>query len=132
MMFSPQTPWRVAAPLAAAAALALAGCASKTPVPNEQMAVSQAAVDAAVSAGATQYAPVELNQARQKLDGAKNALRAEDAMTARRLAEQAEVDARTATAKANAEKSRKAVGEIEQSIRMLREEMARPNARPAS
>ncbi|MCW7536333.1 DUF4398 domain-containing protein [Aquabacterium sp. A7-Y] len=122
--------WRLALPLATAALLV--ACAGKPAAPTDQMAVSQAAVDAAVTAGAVEHAPLELNQARQKLDSAKNAARTDDPLTARRLAEQAEVDAQAASAKANAEKSRKAVAEIEQSIRMLREEMARPNTRPAS
>ncbi|AKJ30582.1 DUF4398 domain-containing protein [Caldimonas brevitalea] len=127
--YSP-VPWRLAVPLLAA--FAFAGCAHRTPEPSEQMAVSQAAVDGAVSAGAQQYAPLELNQARQKLDAAKNAMRTDDKLNARRLAEQAEVDAQVASAKAAAEKSRKAVGEIEQGNRMLREELARPQGRPAS
>ena len=125
-----------AARLVAAAAmglgLALGGCASKPDAPKAELAVSQAAIDGAASAGANEHAPLELNQARQKLDAARTALRAEEHEKARRLAEQAEVDARVAAAKANAEKSRRAVAEIEQSIRMLREEMQRSDARPAS
>lgn len=112
--------------------LALGGCASKPDAPKSELAVSQAAIDSATTAGATEHAPLELNQARQKLDAARTALRAEEHEKARRLAEQAEVDARVAAAKANAEKSRRAVTEIEQSIRMLREEMQRSGTRPAS
>lgn len=123
---------RPATGLVLALGLALAGCASKPDAPKAELAVSQAAIDSATTAGATEHAPLELNQARQKLDAARTALRAEEHEKARRLAEQAEVDARVAAAKAHAEKSRRAVAEIEQSIRMLREEMQRAGTRPAS
>ncbi len=53
-------------PLALAMVLGVAGCASVL-APTEQMAVTRTAVEDAQSAGATEYAPVELRDAQAKL-----------------------------------------------------------------
>jgi hypothetical protein len=105
-------------------ALALAACAS-APVPNEQIAAGRAAVEVAQSAGAGQYAPAELNAARDKLERAQQAIRADDNLTARRLAEAAEADARLAHAKSTSARSQAAVEEIERSLSTLQEELRR-------
>ncbi|MGV2837491.1 DUF4398 domain-containing protein, partial [Pseudomonas shirazensis] len=50
----------------AAVLLALGGCASAV-APNEQIELTRSAVNRAVSADATQYAPVEMRAAQDKL-----------------------------------------------------------------
>lgn len=102
----------------------LAGCAT-TPPPSQQMAVSRAAVESARAAGGNQYAPVELQQAMTKLDAAEQAMAREDYAEARTLAEQAEVDARLASAKANSTKAQRASAAVEEDIRVLRQEIDR-------
>ena len=110
--------------LAGAALLALAACAS-TPPPKEQMAVAEAAVASASSAGALQWAPAELRVAQDKLSRAQSALAAKDHARAGSLAMEADVDARLATAAAGAAKAKKAAEEVQEADRALREEMSR-------
>ncbi|MDP3699776.1 MAG: DUF4398 domain-containing protein [Hylemonella sp.] len=113
------TPWL------AAAALTLAACASPQPAPTDQLAVSAAAIDQAVSAGAAELAPVELGAARLKLSRANEALRANDNMQARMLAEQSQADAQLAITKTRAAKAQKAASALAEDRKVLREEMQR-------
>ena len=80
----------------------LAACGS-VPAPVGEMSAAQTAVTAAEEAKATQYAPADLDRARDKLIRAEAAVQEEDNEEARRLAEEALVDARLAEAKARAE-----------------------------
>lgn len=111
------------------AALSLASCASKPPVPNEQLAVSKAAIEQAQRAQANEYAAVELRQAQDKLSQAQAAVQREDYTAAKRLAEQAEADARLAETKSHSTKARNAVAEINESIQALRRELERRGER---
>ncbi|MBL8523046.1 MAG: DUF4398 domain-containing protein [Betaproteobacteria bacterium] len=110
--------------VAALSILMLAGCASTGEPPREQMAVARAAVERA-SGPAAADAPVEVSQAREKLDRANTALAREEFNTARRLAEQAEVDANLAEAKSHSVRADRALREVRDGIRQLREELAR-------
>ena len=102
----------------------LTACAS-VPPPTEQMAVSRAAVTDAQGAGAYDFAPVEMRTANEKLTRATTAMNQKDYVTARRLAEQAEVDARLAAATANSAKAQRALDEVQASIRTLQNEISR-------
>jgi len=102
----------------------LTACAS-VPPPTEQMAVSRAAVTDAQGAGAYDFAPVEMRTANEKLTRATAAMNQKDYVTARRLAEQAEVDARLAAATANSAKAQRALDEVQASIRTLQNEISR-------
>jgi len=110
--------------LAVCAALALTACAS-TPPPTEQVAVSTAAVASAVGAGANELAPTEMKSARDKLDRAKLAIVAKDYGRALALAQEAQVDAGVAQAKAQSVKARKAAETVREDSRALNEEMER-------
>jgi len=124
--------WKLAA-LAIGSALLLAGCAGNPP--SEQLAVTQSAVDNAVSAGGTEFAAVEMKAAQDKLKQAELQLHEENYEEARRLAEQAEWDARLAERKAEAAKAQKALQNAQQGIQELREESLRgtqPTPRPAN
>nr|WP_229260119.1 DUF4398 domain-containing protein [Duganella aquatilis] len=106
----------------------LAGCASdKTPA-TADVAVSREAVSAATAAGAADLAPAEMLSAREKLMRANQALAAKDYKTAQDLATQAQADAQLAQSKANSAKATAASDELQQNIRLLREEVARANA----
>ena len=87
---------------AALALGALAACSS-TPAPTEQMAVTRTTVNrvAAAPAVATS-APVQLQQAREKLIQAEKAMAEKDYVAARRLAAAAQVAARVAETRAAA------------------------------
>ena len=106
------------------AAVVVAGCAS-IPPPTEQMAVSKSAIANAVSAGGSEYASVEMGAAQDKMDRANRAMDKEDYENARRLAEEAQVDARLAEKKAQSAKAQKAASVTQDDIRVLREEMNR-------
>jgi len=89
------------------------------------MAVARTAVADAVSAGAADYASVDLRSAQDELDRANTAMGARDYDRAQRLAESAEADANLAATRARSAKAQRAVAEVKESIRVLREELAR-------
>lgn len=106
--------------LALGASFVLAGCAGNPP--SEQYAVSQSAVNSAVSAGGTEYSAVEMKSAQDKLKQAELAMQEQKYDEARRLAEQAEWDARVAERKSQAAKAERAVQDARQGVNELREE----------
>ncbi|MDN4052219.1 DUF4398 domain-containing protein [Massilia sp. YIM B02763] len=110
-------------------ALALVACASpeKTPA-TAAVAVSHNAVENAVSAGAPELAPQEINAAREKMMRANQALAAKDYKTARELAVQAQADAKLAQSKANSAKATAAADALNQDLRVLRQEVDRANS----
>ena len=85
-----------------AAVIAFAGCSSVKP-PTGTVSQAQLAIRQADQSKASQYAPVELSKAREKFNDAEKAMRNEDYIKARRLSEQALVDARLAEVKAESE-----------------------------
>ncbi|OLS59688.1 DUF4398 domain-containing protein [Pseudomonas putida] len=108
------------AALALGSSLVLAGCAGKPP--TEQYAVTQSAVNSAVSAGGTEYAAVEMKAAQDKFKQAEIAMHDKKYDEAKILAEQAEWDARVAERKAQAMKAQKAVQDARQGVQDVREE----------
>ena len=95
------------AALAIGGSLVLAGCAGNPP--TEQFAVTESAVNSAVSAGGTEFAAVEMKAAQDKLKQAEIAMHDKQYDQARTLAEQAEWDARVAERKAQAMKAEQSV-----------------------
>ncbi|APU31465.1 protein of unknown function [Pseudomonas sp. NFACC19-2] len=108
------------AALALGSSLVLAGCAGNPP--SEQYAVTQSAVNSAISAGGTEFAAVEMKSAQDKLKEAELAMHEKEYEKARRLAEQAEWDARLAERKAQAAKAEQALQDARQGVQELREE----------
>jgi len=108
------------AALAIGSSFILAGCAGNPP--SEQYAVTQSAVNSAVSAGGTEFAAVEMKSAQDKLKQAEIAMHDKKYDEAKRLAEQAEWDARVAERKAQAMKAQKALQDSRQGVQELREE----------
>lgn len=96
------------------------GCSS-TP-PTGVISQAELAVSEASQSKAPQYAAADLNIARDKLIEAKRALDSERYTEARRLAEQALVDAQLAEAKAQAEQQRRTLEELRKSLEALKEE----------
>lgn len=107
-------------------ALALAtGCSSlKTPA-TADVAVSKAAVESAAGAGGVEFAPVEMNSAREKLAQANKAMAEKDYQRAVELASSAQADAKLAQGKANSAKAQAAASALNDDIRVLREELNR-------
>ncbi len=111
------------AALAIGTSFVLAGCAGNPP--TEQYAVTQSAVNSAVSAGGTEFASVEMKQAQDKLKQAEIAMHDKKYEQARTLAEQAEWDARVAERKAQAAKAEQAVKDSQKGVQELRQESQR-------
>lgn len=100
----------------------LGGCASVA-APVEQVELTRDAVNRAVTADATQFAPVEMKSAQSKLYLVERALGEHDFTKARLLAEQAEADANLAERKARALKAEHQLEEAQQGIEVLKQEM---------
>lgn len=111
--------------LFSASAVMAVGCSSlKTPA-TADVAVSKAAVENAVGAGAVEYAPAELTAARSKMTLANKAMADKDYKLARELAAQAQADAKLAQAKATSAKAQAAADALQEDIRVLRIELER-------
>jgi hypothetical protein len=111
------------AALAIGSSFVLAGCAGNPP--TEQYAVTQSAVNSAVSAGGTEFAAVEMKSAQDKLKQAEIAMHDKQYAEAKVLAEQAEWDARVAERKAQAIKAEQAVKDAQKGVQELRQESQR-------
>ncbi|MFO7800241.1 DUF4398 domain-containing protein [Rhodohalobacter sp.] len=98
-------------------------CASMNP-PTQQLTETETMIRQADQIGAGDYAPLEIRQARQKLEQARVAYNNEDYEEAARLAEQAKVDAELAQIKTLSGKTQLAVRELRESIRLLEEELS--------
>lgn len=113
---------RSGTPLLAVATMVLVGCAGAQP-PNEQMAVTQAAVARAEQAQAYQFAPVAFNAAQEKLSQARVEMERRNFEAARQLAEKAEVDAELAYFTARSTQSQQVVEQLRESIQTLQREL---------
>ena len=113
--------------IAISSAMGLVGCSSVQP-PTATVSQAQLAIREADQSKASQYAPLELRKAQEKFAEAEKAMRNEEYLKARRLAEQALVDARLAESKANSEMARRNAAELQKTIESLRAETQRgPN-----
>lgn len=102
----------------------LAGCES-IPAPTEQLVASKAAVNTALSAGGNELAPLQLKSAIDKMEAAERAMGDKNYVLARQLAEEAQIDAQLAEAMARTNKAQKAADALQESSRVLRQEIDR-------
>jgi hypothetical protein len=107
----------------------VAACGTTPPPPIETVAAAQTAVTAAEQADAPTLAPAELDRARDKLLRAQAAIQQEENEAARRLAEQAAVDARLAEARARAVVAQQNVDQIRTGLEAAPPQV--PTAAPA-
>lgn len=115
--------WLVAA-CGVVVVLSVACSSLKTPA-TASVAVSAAAVENATTAGGAEFAPIEMNAAREKMARANAAMANKDYRLARDLANQAQADAKLAQGKANSAKAQTAADALQDDIRVLREELDR-------
>lgn len=101
--------WRAAAVLSAS--IGLAACAD-VPPPTAQLGASSQAIQTAEQAGALRHAPAEFQTAREKLAAADAAMRKDERTRARRLAEEAQVDAQLAAARSRSAQAQQAAGAV--------------------
>jgi Domain of unknown function (DUF4398) len=102
----------------------LAACAGDPP-PEAELAAAEVAVDEAEEANAPAQASGPYELARDKLERARDAMEDDENLEARRLAEQALVDAQLAEAEARSEVARQNAAELRASIETLQDELAR-------
>lgn len=107
---------------AALAVLALAGCAAD-PAPNEQIRLTEQAIEQARAVGATTDEVPELELAEDKFARAKSNMADESFKKARMRAEQAELDARLAEAKVLTLKSQEQLNLLDTRIKRLRKQL---------
>lgn len=105
---------------------AVAALACSTPrEPALEIEKAELAITSANTSSAPTNAPLELQLAREKMSLAKAALRDDEYARAQRFAEQAQVDAQLAEAKAESETARASARELEQTTDVLRQEAER-------
>jgi hypothetical protein len=114
-------------PVIAASILILSACAG-TP-PKAELGAAEAAVSEADRAGAATRAPVELNNARTKLQRAQDAASRNRHEEAARLAREAEADAQLASAKSQSAAANAALTQIRQGTSTMQEEVQRQTGR---
>jgi len=103
------------------------GCASMKAPATADVAVSKSSIENAGSSGAAEFAPIEMNSAREKLAKANQAMARKDYKEASEWATQANADAKLAQSKANSAKAQAATDALQDDIRILREELDRAN-----
>jgi hypothetical protein len=96
----------------------LVGCT--VPPPKDSIAAADLAVKQALSSKASESAPLDLRLAVDKLDRAEVAMSQNDNTLARRLAEEALVDAQVAEAKTGSDEARRTVIEAQKTLDNLR------------
>ena len=105
----------------ALAVLGLAGCAN-APAPDEQMRISEQALEQARAVGATEQVET-LQMAEDKLARAKANMLTQDYRDARMRAEQAELDARLAEAQVLNQKSEEQLQLLQSRVKRLRKQL---------
>ena len=114
-------------PLLAFSLCLTAGCASKEP-PLQTFGQAQEAINQASQSKAPEYSTGELAAARAKLAQADTELQLGNYTVARRLSEQAMVDAQLAEVRAEAQADIEAAQALQTSIQTLRQEINKPRS----
>jgi len=106
-------------------AISMAGCASGGGEPVESITSAELVIKVAKDNNATINAPLELKLAEEKLSAARIAVQKEEFLQAKRLAEEALVDAKLAETKSLSAKAKKQTQEMRGAIETLRQELER-------
>ncbi len=106
-------------------AIGMAGCASGGGEPVESITSAELVIKVAKDNNATINAPLELKLAEEKLSAARIAVQKEEFLQAKRLAEEALVDAKLAETKSLSAKAKKQTQEMRGAIETLRQEIER-------
>lgn len=109
-------------PTAAAALVLLAACATTPPDPR-LLDNAEQAIETAREAGAEDYAPLELRFAQERLEAARFQLDNDQAGPARRLADEAEIEAQLALARSRAAQARADLSQRQRELERLRTDL---------
>lgn len=104
-------------------ALLLLGACASMPPPTADIQAADQAIANAEGAGAQIYAAADLDEARNKLASANNAVADEQMSSAQRLAREAQVSAALAAAKSGMAQTRDENETIRKSLEILKQEM---------
>lgn len=117
--------------LAAGALLALTACAAVPVPPTAALQAAETAIANAEQARVTEYAALELGEARQELAAARAAVQREQMVLAERLALESRASAELAMARAEAGKAKAVNDDLRKSTESLEQELQRNSgARP--
>lgn len=114
--------------LIAGGMLALSACAAAPPAPTAALQAADIAIANADKDGATDYAPLEMRSAHEKIAAARESAAQPDderVMQSRRLADEARADADLASAKAHLAKADAVNQELQKNSDTLRQEIQR-------
>ncbi|NVZ54208.1 DUF4398 domain-containing protein [Pseudomonas sp. B6002] len=100
----------------------LAGCAA-TPPSEQKTTLARDSVGRALAAQATQFAPLEMKTAQDKLARMEQAIGEKNYVLVDSLAEQIEVDANLAEVKATAVRKQQVLNQAREGIQVLKQEM---------
>jgi predicted S18 family serine protease len=100
-----------------------AGACASTKPPNQKLTQLEASIKQAEQVGAENYAPLEIREARKKLDKVRDLMNKEKYDDAKLKADEAMVDAELAQMKSLSEKAQKAVDQLRESIKALKQEI---------
>lgn len=103
----------------------LPACSSAPVAPTQEITAAEQSLIDAEQARVAEYALPEMQEARAKISSARAAVKSEDMVLAKRLAEQASLDIKLATAKAALAKEQEVNKEMKKSIDVLKQEMNR-------
>ncbi|NWC94845.1 MULTISPECIES: DUF4398 domain-containing protein [unclassified Pseudomonas] len=113
---------RAPAMLLLVTAATLSACAS-APIPTDQISLAKDAVNRAVSAGATEYAPLQMKTAQDKVFVMERDMGEKNYVKVKALAEQIQADASLAERTATTVKTQKALADAKSGIQVLKQEM---------
>jgi hypothetical protein len=100
----------------------VAGCATTPPDPG-LLDNARNAIDQAREAGASEYAPLELRFAQERLNAARFEIERSNAGAARRLADEAEIEAQLALARTHAALTRADLAQRQRELESLRADL---------
>lgn len=110
--------------ITAGSLLLIAACAS-TPPPTQEISAAEQSMTDAEQARVAEHALPELQEARTKLSAARTAVKNEDMLLAKRMAQQASVDIQLASAKTELAKAEAVNDDLTKNIDVLKQEMDR-------
>lgn len=106
-------------------AVLISGCTSSLPPPTQQIAAAEEALSNAEQARVAEHSLPELQEARSKLSNARAAVQNNEMLLAKRMAEQASIDIKLASTKAELAKAEIVNTDMERGIDVLNQEMQR-------
>jgi len=105
--------------------LLLPACSSTPLPPTQEISAAEQSLMDAEQARVGEYALPEMQEARAKMSSARAAVKSENMVLAKRLAQQASADIKLATAKAELAKEQAVNEDMKKNIHVLKQEMNR-------